>query len=32
MHGNGVMKGYFRDEEATELAFTGAGFTPATSV
>ena len=26
MRGNGVMKGYFRDEEATELAFTGGWF------
>ena len=26
MRGNDVMKGYFRDEEATELAFTGGWF------
>jgi fatty-acyl-CoA synthase len=26
MRGNGVMKGYFRDEEATELAFSGGWF------
>jgi fatty-acyl-CoA synthase len=26
MSGNGVMKGYFRDEEATELAFFGGWF------
>ena len=26
MHGNGVTKGYFRDEEATELAFAGGWF------
>ena len=26
MRGNGVMKGYFRDEEATEVAFTGGWF------
>ena len=26
MRGNGVMKGYFRDQEATELAFAGGWF------
>ena len=26
MRGNGVMKGYFRDEDATEVAFTGGWF------
>lgn len=26
MRGNGVMKGYFRDDEATELAFAGGWF------
>ena len=31
MRGNGVMKGYFRDEEATGRRLPAAGFTPGTS-